>query len=938
VTSGNSYQYEVSAFDASTTSPVCAPAAVATPLVAPTALTAAATGPTTIQLTWKDNDTTAAGYNILRSSDGKTYTVLTTVNVAAATSYTDSSVASATAYHYEVQAVNGAKSSAVSAAVAISTPLAAVSGLTAAASAPTSVLLNWTDNATAATGYNILRAADGIHFNQIAQVKSATATSYADNSAVSGSALEYEIVAFNAATTAPACSAASVTTPLAAPGSLTASATGPSTVQLTWKDNDASAAGYNILRSTDGVHFTQLAKVTTAKATSYTDSTAPSATPTEYEVVAYDAATASAASAIATAVTPPAAPFALTATAAGPTTVNLAWADTDPRATGYVVLRTTNFKTWTAVGTLSSASANSYTDSTCNSFTGYFYEIEATIADAASAPSADAGAMTGLFAPSGLNVTGTTSSSVSLTWTENDPNAAGYFVLRSTNGTTFTQVGKTSGASVVTYTDATAASSTTYTYEIQAYNGTISSMLSNTVSATTLIPVPTALTASASGTSVALAWAGGVNLTGYNVLRSTDGNTFTLLTSLSGAATASYTDTAVTIGVTYWYEIQAVNGSATSSSSAKASATVQAQSNGVTLTGRFGDELVITESGKADSVTVDQSGSTLTILADGQTFTQPVPAAGIFLYTRGGADTITVDPSVTDTTTAETIDGAVTTINAGDPNMNVWCDSNDIVNGTAIVHRVASFAGGVSKALGASLPDPKDSGSIIKTNLSLFGTGPVAADVNQGEVGDCYFLATLAAFANTDPSVLTGSAADMGDGTYTVQFGSPSTPTYVRVNSDMPAGGFGGYMYAHPGANDTLWPAVMEKAFCYYRAGANTYASINSGWMQEVYGDLGVDSNNVNMNDNESTFYSLVSTALADGNPVTFGTFEGAANLVGGHAYTLVNCYQDSSGTHYVFRNPWGMAGTQYENAQGYVTLTFAQISANFDGGTYAIA
>jgi len=109
------------------------------------------------------------------------------------------------------------------------------------------------------------------------------------------------------------------------------------------------------------------------------------------------------------------------------------------------------------------------------------------------------------------------------------------------------------------------------------------------------------------------------------------------LASVTGGTTTTYTDTTVAIGVTYWYEVQAVNGSGTSSPSAKASATVQASSGGVSITGRFGDELVITAAGSADSVTVDQSGATLTILADGETFTQPAPAAGIFLYTRGGA-------------------------------------------------------------------------------------------------------------------------------------------------------------------------------------------------------------------------------------------------------------------------------------------------------------
>ena len=89
----------------------------------------------------------------------------------------------------------------------------------------------------------------------------------------------------------------------------------------------------------------------------------------------------------------------------------------------------------------------------------------------------------------------------------------------------------------------------------------------------------------------------------------------------------------------------------------------------------------------------------------------------------------------------------------------------------------------------------------------------MAGDVNQGYVGDCYFLASLAAFANQKPSLMTESAVDMGDGTFAVRFNN----TYVRVSNQLSVGGYGGYAYAHPGSNNTIWAMVMEKAFCYFR-------------------------------------------------------------------------------------------------------------------------
>src|SRR5205085_9952992 len=56
-------------------------------------------------------------------------------------------------------------------------------------------------------------------------------------------------------------------------------------------------------------------------------------------------------------------------------------------------------------------------------------------------------------------------------------------------------------------------------------------------------------------------------------------------------------------------------------------------------------------------------------------------------------------------------------------------------------------------------------------NLPLFSdSGPSIDDVRQGAAGDCYYLASLAAVAKTNPSIIRNHIADLGDGTYAVQF------------------------------------------------------------------------------------------------------------------------------------------------------------------------
>ena len=88
----------------------------------------------------------------------------------------------------------------------------------------------------------------------------------------------------------------------------------------------------------------------------------------------------------------------------------------------------------------------------------------------------------------------------------------------------------------------------------------------------------------------------------------------------------------------------------------------------------------------------------------------------------------------------------------------------------------------------------------------------------------------------------------------------------------------------------------------------------------------------------DSNFFNTISADLASGKEVTLATGKSAPNLVSGHAYTLVSAYKDASGvTHYVVRNPWGVSGDSLENGQGYATLTFAQLTANFVEGCASV-
>ncbi|HEY1922179.1 MAG TPA: C2 family cysteine protease [Tepidisphaeraceae bacterium] len=543
----------------------------------------------------------------------------------------------------------------------------------------------------------------------------------------------------------------------------------------------------------------------------------------------------------------------------------------------------------------------------------------------------------GIATPTLVAAAMTAPATVHVSWQDNDATATGYLVFRSTDGVNYTQIADLRSSNVCSFTDSATVSGNSYHYEIEAYSDTANSTVSTAAAMTTPLNAVSGLAATATGqTTVGLSWTDNdASATGYFVLRATDGVHFTQLTQLNSATANTYTDSTALAGHTYQYEIEAFNTATTAQASNIASATTQAAPTTVSIATKFGSELIITATGTNDSILVSESGLTFTITADGNTFTDAATSAGLFIYTRGGTDTVNIASSVTSSTTIETIDGAATTITSAGTAVSSWIDSTDTYTGTGTVHRVATFAGGVSKATGASLANPTDAGQTTTVNASLFGSGPVIADVNQGESGDCFFMSSLAAIAAQNPNLIVQSAVDMGDGTFVVQFKTNGTPSFIRVSNAFSTGPINGFSYANPGPDGSIWAMVMEKAFTYFRTGANTYASIASGWMGEVYADFGITYSNILVTPyNQTTLYNMLSADLAAGDPVTLGTPSTPPDLVGDHAYTLISVYTDSNGVqHYVVRNPWGVSGDSLENGQGYATLTYAQMIANFNEG-----
>lgn len=107
---------------------------------------------------------------------------------------------------------------------------------------------------------------------------------------------------------------------------------------------------------------------------------------------------------------------------------------------------------------------------------------------------------------------------------------------------------------------------TTYTFTATGFSGTIVKTATVTVTVNQPTAPPSVGGVGACGGTVALSWAGATHVTSYILERSADG--VSGWSQIYAGGTASYTDTPPSAGVTYYYRVKSVKGSATSAASA----------------------------------------------------------------------------------------------------------------------------------------------------------------------------------------------------------------------------------------------------------------------------------------------------------------------------------------------------------------------------------
>jgi calpain family cysteine protease len=199
-------------------------------------------------------------------------------------------------------------------------------------------------------------------------------------------------------------------------------------------------------------------------------------------------------------------------------------------------------------------------------------------------------------------------------------------------------------------------------------------------------------------------------------------------------------------------------------------------------------------------------------------------------------------------------------------------------------------------------------GDAFRTDKAGRTMPPTFSEVDQGNLGDSWLLASLAAIAHAAPQHLLKRCdkTKNSDGEFGVRLGKIEIP----VSPEFSAEG-----YADPipnGQTDTLWVALFEKAFA--KREGNSYAALEIGNPSRAL-ELLTGRPSIRMSISMVTELDRISTRISDarkdGCAMVLITRESGVSspMHPEHVYAVLDMYEKSGEKIVKVYNPWGTKG-----------------------------
>ncbi len=423
------------------------------------------------------------------------------------------------------------------------------------------VVLTW-DSGVDAGSYDVYRGTTAGGESATPVASGLSDPTFTDTGLTDGATYYYTLQAINPLGMSSASAEANAAPGRVGPGEVWATP-GDHAIDISW-DSALGASSYNLYRSTTTGGEGTTPYQTGLTEAGYTDAQTTS-TPYYYTVTAtYPSGegVASAESSAAAELAVPSNPSNLVAAVNGSNEVDLSWTAASG-ADQYIIEMSTDGTTFSPYDQVD-GSTTTYADTGAADGTAYTYEVLASNAVGDSAAAMSSAVTTPIAAPDQLTADTISSTEIDLTWENNSSGATGFTVQRSTDGVHFTTIG-TTDSDTTTYDDEGLSPGTGYTYQVVATTSSATSAASSSTSATTTPASLAGLAASAdSASQITLTWTPVTGATGYEIDRKDPVNTtFEAIDSVDqpSGASASYSDTGLSDGTAYTYQVIPYNDS-----------------------------------------------------------------------------------------------------------------------------------------------------------------------------------------------------------------------------------------------------------------------------------------------------------------------------------------------------------------------------------------
>lgn len=368
----------------------------------------------------------------------------------------------------------------------------APTNVTADATGPDQVVLNWTDNATTELGTEIQRSTSGINgaYSELEIVIGANQTSYTDNTVSAGQEFCYQIRVGESFTvlgpfSAPVCVTPDTPppTPPADPTELTTNTVNDGRIDLAWNDNANNETGFRVERALGTAGAYAEIELLGSNVEAYQSTGLLADTEYCYRVQAFNAdgdsaySNESCSTTNSTPTDPLAAPSNVIATANGTASIDLSWTDNATAEVGFEVERAVNGGGFTSLEVIVQANLAGYTDNNVTAGVEHCYRVRVGQSLTNTGPFSTQACATPTVdpvdppaAPSNLALTVQSSQRIDLSWADNANDETGFRIEQAASAAgPFAEIDVTA-ANSESYASGGLAAETQYCYRVQAFN------------------------------------------------------------------------------------------------------------------------------------------------------------------------------------------------------------------------------------------------------------------------------------------------------------------------------------------------------------------------------------------------------------------------------------------------------------------------------------